>query len=196
MARQGVGDRGGRPASTTPHAIAAAAQRLFVERGFEATSVADVTAAVGISTRTFFRYFPTKADVLWVESPAELARFRAVLEAAAPDEPYVDVLIRGVCAALVWNPDDEQWARHRALLVTTEPAVQAHVGVVLGLWRDAATAHVRRARPGADALLPVLVGHALVAGLLAAHERWVAEPGSDLHVLLAEALGMVLPTRL
>ncbi|MEO6881279.1 MAG: TetR family transcriptional regulator [Mycobacteriaceae bacterium] len=186
-------DRAGRPLATSPRVIAAMAQKLFVEKGFAATSVADVTAAVGISQRTFFRYFSAKGDVLWVESAAELARFRAALSAADPDEPYQQGLLRAVLAAFTWTPADEQWARDRAQLVLSEPAVQGQFSVILSQWRAAAAEHARRQPPAATAEVAVVVGYAFVAGLLAANERWVSEPSRDLGTLLAEVLAMVLP---
>jgi AcrR family transcriptional regulator len=60
-----VGRRAAKKADTR-RSIQAAAMRLFSERGYEHTTVADIAGAVGISERTYFRYFATKSDVvLW-----------------------------------------------------------------------------------------------------------------------------------
>lgn len=44
--------------------IAEAAKRLFVERGFEATTIDDIAVAVGMSQRSVFRYFATKEEIV------------------------------------------------------------------------------------------------------------------------------------
>jgi mycofactocin system transcriptional regulator len=187
-------DRGGRPASTSPHELAAEAQRLFVEKGFDQTSVEDITAAVGVSRRTFFRYFPTKADVVWVESDAELGRLRAGLAAAGPSERYQSAIKRSVAEALWFPPAEEEWARHRAQLLLTVPAVQAHGMVLYAAWRTAA-AEFAAARTGlaVTALFPTAVGFAVLAGTFAAHEHWITTPGTNLFAALDEALTVLLP---
>jgi AcrR family transcriptional regulator len=76
------GGRGGRPAATSAQELAQIAQTLFLERGYDEVSVADITTAAGVSRRTFFRYLPSKADVLWVATPAEMARLHRLLAEA------------------------------------------------------------------------------------------------------------------
>ena len=64
----------GRPASTTREDVARAALELFARHGYDETTVDDIAAAVGISRRTFFRYYESKPDVVWGEFDAELVR--------------------------------------------------------------------------------------------------------------------------
>jgi hypothetical protein len=48
------------------------------------TSIDDIAAAAGIGRRTFFRYFPSKADLVWGDFEAELVRMRACLARLDP----------------------------------------------------------------------------------------------------------------
>jgi len=187
-------DRGGRPAATTSHELAAVAQRLFLAQGFGRTSVDDIAAAAGISRRTFFRYFPTKADVLFAESAAELRRFREHLAAGPDDASYEAVIARSVVEALRFPLEEREWARQRAELLLTVPAVQAHAMSRYAAWR-AAAAEYAAARCGqpADALFPRTVGQAVLAATLTAHEHWLAHPESDLLDILADVLALLLP---
>src|ERR1700712_699019 len=56
---------------------------LFAERGFDNVTVADICTAAEIAPRTFFRYFPTKDDVL-AETARDLAERVAEFVTAAP----------------------------------------------------------------------------------------------------------------
>src|SRR5690606_27193523 len=47
----------------TRERLVSAAVELFAEKGYRATSVADIAAAAGTTATTFYRYFPTKSDI-------------------------------------------------------------------------------------------------------------------------------------
>ncbi|WEK59677.1 MAG: TetR/AcrR family transcriptional regulator [Candidatus Microbacterium colombiense] len=57
--------RAGRPKASSRETLAEAACELFLERGYDATSVADITQRAGVSRSSFFNYFTSKSDVLW-----------------------------------------------------------------------------------------------------------------------------------
>jgi AcrR family transcriptional regulator len=75
--------------------IAARAMQLFVTRGFDHVTVAEVAAAAGVSEKTVFNYFPTKEDLFFDEVPEREA---ALVEAIAGREPGVSILaaLRGL----------------------------------------------------------------------------------------------------
>jgi AcrR family transcriptional regulator len=54
----------------TREAIARAAIELFVEQGYDATTLAGIAEAAGVSTRTIFAYFPSKEDILFSDFQA------------------------------------------------------------------------------------------------------------------------------
>lgn len=54
----------------TRQAIVAAGMELFAERGFDAVTVADIAARADIAPRTFHRYFPDKAELLFADDTA------------------------------------------------------------------------------------------------------------------------------
>ncbi|MFE0749234.1 TetR family transcriptional regulator [Gordonia sp. NPDC058843] len=186
-------DRGGRPATTSAHELAARAQELFLERGFEKTSVGDIADAAGVSRRTFFRYFPSKADVVWVESAAELERFREQVAAATDAPPHLAVT-EAFIAAIDHGLAEERWARHRAQLILTVPAVQAQANVVYRQWRAVIADHVR-AHPtiGDDDAYPTAVAYAVIAGSSAAHEMWLDHDDLELGACLRRMFELMVP---
>ena len=77
----------------TRRALADAATRLFAERGYEETTIADLAAASEIAPRTFFSYFPAKDDVLFADMDDRIAAL-AELDLRRPGESLLDGIRR------------------------------------------------------------------------------------------------------
>jgi AcrR family transcriptional regulator len=85
-----------------------AAWRLFGERGYEATTVAEIAAAAGVSRRTFFRYFSSKEDVL-VETSDDIAEeMLAALAERPADEPPLAAIEQALVPVLATRLNTER----------------------------------------------------------------------------------------
>jgi len=72
---------------STKTRIAKTADRLFYEKGFEATSFADIAAVLGISRGNFYHHFKSKDDILAAVILLRLQNTRAMLAQWQADEP-------------------------------------------------------------------------------------------------------------
>jgi len=84
--------RRGRPPGTSRRELELIALRLFAEQGFDSTTIDQISAEAGVSKRTFFRYFSSKASVLWSEFDTEVGTIRAALAAVPPEVPIPPLL--------------------------------------------------------------------------------------------------------
>ncbi|WP_227024988.1 TetR/AcrR family transcriptional regulator [Streptomyces tsukubensis] len=73
-------------------AITRAAFELFAERGFGATTIADVAAAAEVSPRTVTLYFRSKQDIAFATFDASLLSLTEALRSRAPEESAVEAL--------------------------------------------------------------------------------------------------------
>jgi AcrR family transcriptional regulator len=105
-------------------AIQSTALRLFAERGYAATTVSMIADEVAIATRTCFRHFPTKPDlVLWDAADYDvLAHFRA-----RPAEEGVITAFRAAVRAgyAALSPEQHALERQRTALIAAISEVRA-----------------------------------------------------------------------
>ena len=83
-----------RKKAQTRAAIQRQALRLFAEKGYEATTVEEIAAAAGVSHMTFFRYFPSKEDVVLMDDYDPL--LVSLISARPAGEPTIEK-IRHAC---------------------------------------------------------------------------------------------------
>src|SRR3954453_22655160 len=86
--QEGLRERKKRAART---AIAAAARRLFAERGFDAVTVAEVAGAADVSEKTVFNHFATKEDLAFAGREEGIAQFVAAIAERPPGSSVLDV---------------------------------------------------------------------------------------------------------
>jgi AcrR family transcriptional regulator len=79
-----------RKKQATRDQLVEAAFKLFSERGFDDVSAAEIAAAVGVSERTFFRYFAAKEDVIFSDSGEKLSHVQRLLAALPPELSLVE----------------------------------------------------------------------------------------------------------
>ncbi|MFF0519096.1 TetR family transcriptional regulator [Actinomadura nitritigenes] len=110
----------------TRHAIATAALRLFAERGYEETTIADIAAAADIAPRTFFGYFPSKEDVVFAEVDDRLAEVAERLADRIPGESPIQTIRRGVVDVLEAIVSEHgEYGAVQVSLVLERPGLQA-----------------------------------------------------------------------
>lgn len=171
----GAKGRSGRPANTSHDEIAAAADALFKDKGYAATSVADIAAAVGIARRTYFSYFATKSDAFWWYDEKDHATAeRALAEAPSDDDtPPLQQVIDIAMKAPSWLNSSKEEARARYLMIEQNAELQIGAMRSQRRWLGLIGDHLRR-RIGvtrAD-LLPEVIASALIGVAQAALVRW------------------------
>ena len=99
-----------------------AALELFEEQGFENTSVVEIADRARVTTRTFFRYFPDKREVLFGESES----IRSALVRAILDAPDVTDPLRVVTTTLAefdWGVLGIELQRRRHAVIAANPGL-------------------------------------------------------------------------
>jgi AcrR family transcriptional regulator len=166
-----------RKKARTRAAIREHAFRLFREQGYDATTVEQIAEAAEVSPSTFFRYFPTKEDVV-LQDDMDLLWLEAVKAQPASLGP-IAALRAGMHAAFASIPPEE-FARLRegTRLALTVPAVRGRsldeFARTIGIIAEGLAE--RSGRDPSDPALRVFAG--AVVGVAMA--SWFAAPGDDL----------------
>jgi AcrR family transcriptional regulator len=177
----------------TRRMIQAEALRLFAQQGFQATTIEQIAAAADLAPRTFFRYFPTKEEVVfWADYQPTLAGFVAT----RPDhEPALEALRRGIVDGLAaFYGQDRERLLERIRLAFRTPALHPRLRQQQAGWA-AAVAQILAERLGTrpEELEVRALAAAVAAALFVAIEDWQAHDGQgDLGALLDRALDAVL----
>jgi AcrR family transcriptional regulator len=105
-----------------------AAMRLFGQKGYEQTTVAEIASAAGVSTKTFFNYFASKDEVLFPHLTGRIDAAVALIEQRGPDDPIAEVVVAAMQHMLADALTEEVnggLAAVRLPMIISVPAVQA-----------------------------------------------------------------------
>jgi len=166
-----------------------AALELFKEQGFENTSVIEISKRAGVTTRTFFRYFSDKREVLFTGSD----QLRAVLVEKfleAPDVGEPLQLVLGVLSEFNWESlGSRNSQRQRQTVIAANPEllerdlIKNH-GIAVG-FMDALR------QRGVDADRARLAAHLGIQLFITAHVDWL-EAGTKANLAMMSERAMSL----
>ena len=162
-----------RKAERTRTAIHKAAMRLFAERGFAATTTADIAAAAEVSRATFFSYYASKDDVVFGAFPTAVEALRAALQEASTVKETVAAVAAWLEGLSGWLDDEDLPLQLR--LIAEVPSVAARRLVIGSVIEDVIAAHLERVLdPDATPVAARLAAASIVSGV-ASIERTVGE---------------------
>lgn len=177
--------------------LAEAALQLFIEQGFEETTVEQIASATGLSRRSFHRYFSSKEDVFeqWsVETGEQIA---SALAARPPEEPPW-LALRRAFDDLVQEMSTNPMSLDITRMMLNTPALHATHLHKHAHWRDLlADALQQRLADngrGPAGIAAVALAGAALASLDSAQSQWVAEDNQQpLDELVDQSMNAVAP---
>ena len=154
--------------------------RLFMDQGFENTTIEQIAAAVGMSPRTFFRYFATKEDIVVGDLVGLGEVVLSALQARPPQEGPWEAMVAAL-AALADAPETPRHALETALLTTANPSLRARHLEKHVRWQELLVPEIERRMGIEPGPVPDPRAHAIVGACLTcldtAMEIWARRNG-------------------
>jgi AcrR family transcriptional regulator len=171
----------GRKSDRTRQRLLDVANRLFQLHGYAATTAAAIAQEAGVTERTFFRYFPTKADVLGNNWRVRRAVFKQVLATSQASE-LVDVVGEAMHAfAETVRIDIEAGVESVSRVLRDRDASTAAIQVLLSIEHDLAVEVARRTGRSSEDFEVRTAAYATV-GVFRAALRAVLEVGITSYI--------------
>ncbi|KQO59723.1 TetR/AcrR family transcriptional regulator [Curtobacterium sp. Leaf261] len=152
--------------------LAQAAMELFTEQGFAATTVPEIAARAGLTTRTFFRHYADKREVFFAYQQDLPGVVAEVMTSAPPDLPPMEVIAAGLrrLAVSQFEPARGHFLAHRAVVLSDDGLRERE------LWKRSVLGDAMRAgfiARGADELSATLAAELGVTAFSVASARWL-----------------------
>ncbi|GAB2559984.1 TetR/AcrR family transcriptional regulator [Leucobacter ruminantium] len=174
----------GRPHASSREVLADAACELFLEQGYDATSVAEITRRAGVSRSSFFNYFESKSGLLWFVFDAHTG---ALVDALEGSRATLDEAL----AAFGRGEPPETLALAIVDARTMRVEEELLAGRAARQSRIAAAIAARLEREGESPVRAEIRAAGYAAALIGAVWRWALQGAGrhPLHGAVAESLG-------
>ncbi|HEY1419732.1 MAG TPA: TetR family transcriptional regulator [Candidatus Dormibacteraeota bacterium] len=171
-----------------PGRLADTAIELFIERGFEPTTVAEIAKRAGLTERTFFRHFADKREVLFGGG----GELRDLLVSAIAGAPVSATPIDAVAAALQAGgaalQERREFSLKRQAVIAANPELQERELIKLASFASAMAGALRKR--GVEDPAARLTAEAGMVVFHVAFERWInAGDPPELPQLMRDLLG-------
>ncbi len=164
-----------------------AALELYLDPGFEQTTVSDIAARAGVTERTFFRYFADKREVLFDATGQMEHDVLAVLAALPSGLPALEAAEEALAEGTAMLEERRSYARRRAEAIAATASLQERELLKLAQLGDAVAAALRER--GVPPRPAAVAAETAVGAFKVAFAAWVVDdaPGS-----LAERVRQVM----
>jgi AcrR family transcriptional regulator len=176
----------------TREQIIEAAMGLFAERGYQATTIADIATAADVAPRTFFSYFPSKEAVVFHTVDRDLDGLASALRDRLPDETAFDALRRWIDGMYDnWTAEEDEAVLRKRLCREDEGLTNFQGGVMARIHELLLEAIARDLDEPQDSLRPRLVAAAAMAALTSLESTFDEKPDQHVRETKAEALAVL-----
>src|SRR5215210_920844 len=176
----------------TREQIIEAAMRLFAERGYQATTIAEIASAAEVAPRTFFSYFPSKEAVVFHNVDRDLDGLASALRDRLPGEAAFDALRRWIDNMFdEWTADGDTEQLRKRLCHEDEGLANFQGGVMSRINELLLEAIANDLGEPQDALRPRLVAAAAMAALTSLEGKDAEQSKHGMPVDKAEALAVL-----
>ncbi|WP_235940859.1 TetR/AcrR family transcriptional regulator [Paramicrobacterium fandaimingii] len=151
-----------------------AAAELFLEQTYEGTTIDDIANRAGVSRNTFFNYFSSKSDVLWVDLDETVSALGGILSSRSAHGNVLDDVEAALTRVASEHPSHRvPWALTQIDLMGTRDVLLSS-GMVRLLAVTEMISSFIRGRSGANAHGATVAG-AVTAAAATAAARWAGD---------------------
>jgi AcrR family transcriptional regulator len=163
-----------------------AAMALFIERGYDEVTVADIAERAGLTKRSFFNHFADKREVMFASADALQASVLAALAGADGELGPLDAAVWAFTQAAAAIADYPELARARRALIDSSSDLQERDLMKMAAMTAAvADALAGRGVPRRDA---IFAAQAATTVFTTAVDEWAGEPERGLAASIGGAL--------